>query len=177
MSPVTHLAAGLLGWQLAAEKKNLKLLILFILLANLPDFDFVFYLLLGEEIVGLHQYYTHNVFFVGLTALAFRPFFKTKKERLALLLVAFSHLALDFLTIDGVPPIGFRLFYPFSRQLVNFGIFPNLMKGTWAEVFSWHNLQVICFETVLFLVPLLLVFGREWAGYFKKKSWNDGIME
>ena len=170
MSPVTHSAAGLLGWQMAAEKKNLKTLFLFILLANLPDLDFVFYLLLGEKIVGLHQYFTHNVFFVGLTALAFWPFFKTKKERLVLLLVAFSHLGLDVLTIDGVPPIGFRLFYPCSQQLFNFGIFPNLLKGTWGEVFSWHNLQVVCFETLLSLVPLFLAFRRKWALYFKKRK-------
>jgi hypothetical protein len=168
MSPVTHAAAGLLGWQTAADKKNLKTLAFFILLANLPDLDFVFYLLLGEKVVGLHQYYTHNVFFAGFTALVFWAFFKTKKERLALLLVAFSHLALDFLTIDGVPPIGFRLFFPLSGQLFNFGIFPNLMKGTWAEVYSWHNLQVVCFEAAISLVPLFLVFRGEWVGYLKK---------
>jgi membrane-bound metal-dependent hydrolase YbcI (DUF457 family) len=171
MSPVAHSAVGLLGWQKFSEKKNLKTLLIFILMANLPDIDFAFYLFLGEKALNLHQYFTHNVFIVVIAAIACWPLFKTKSERLGILLVALSHLLLDFLTIDRVAPKGFRLFYPISTQLFNFGIFPNVKKSNWAEVFSFHNLLVIGFEAVLFLVPVFLVYRREFAGYLKEKQW------
>ena len=170
MSPVAHSAIGLLGWQKFSEKKNLKTLLIFILMANLPDIDFAFYLFLGEKALNLHQYFTHNVFIVVIAAIACWPLFKAKSERIGILLVAVSHLLLDFLTIDRVAPKGFRLFYPFSSQVFNFGIFPNLLKDNWAEVFSFHNLLVISFETAFFLLPVFLVYRREFAGYLKEKQ-------
>lgn len=170
MSPVAHSAVGLLGWQKFSEKKNLETLLLFILIANLPDIDFAFYLFLGEKALTLHQYFTHNVFIVAITAIAGWPLLKSRRERIGFFLVAVSHLLLDFLTIDRVAPKGFRLFYPFSSQLFNFGIFPHVVKRNWAEVFSFHNLFVISFETALFLMPVFLVYRREFAGYLKKEE-------
>ena len=173
MSPVAHSAFGLLGWQTLSGKKNLKTLLLFILIANLPDIDFALYLFLGEKALSLHQYFTHNIFFVAITAAACWPLFKSQKERVGIFLVAFSHLLLDFLTIDIAHPKGFRLFYPFSSQLFNWGVFPNLLKDNWAEVFSFYNLLVISLETALFMMPVFLVYRKEFAGYLKaKKLWN-----
>jgi len=43
MSPVAHSVIGLLGWQKFSEIKTLKTLLIFILVANLPDIDFVGY--------------------------------------------------------------------------------------------------------------------------------------
>jgi len=106
-------------------------------------------------------------FHIGLEVL---PLFKSKTERLGILLVAVSHLLLDFLTIDRVAPKGFRLLYPFSSQLFNFGIFPNLAKSNWAEVFSFHNFLVISFETAFFLLPVFLVYRREFTRYLKDKQ-------
>ena len=170
MSPVAHSAVALLGWQRFSEKKNLKTLLIFILIANLPDIDFAFYLFLGEIALNLHQYFTHNVFFAAITAIACWRLFKSKIERFGILLVAFSHLLLDYFTIDLVDPKGFRLFYPFSPQLFNFGIFPNLLKDNWAGVFSFYNLLVISLETALFAVPVFLVYRKEFAGYLKEKQ-------
>jgi membrane-bound metal-dependent hydrolase YbcI (DUF457 family) len=170
MSPVAHSAVALLGWQRFSGKKNLKTLLIFILIANLPDIDFAFYLFLGEKALNLHQYFTHNIFFSAITAFACWPLFKSERERFGLLLVAFSHLLLDFLTIDLVDPKGFRLFYPFSSRLFNFGVFPYLLKDNWAEVFSFYNLLVISLETALFAVPVFLVYRREFAGYLKEKE-------
>jgi hypothetical protein len=173
MSPVAHSAVGLLGWQKFSEKKNLKTLLIFILIANLPDIDFAFYLFLGEKALNLHQYFTHNIFFVVITAIACWPVFKSKTARYGILLVALSHLLLDYFTIDLVDPKGFRLFYPFSSRVFNFGIFPNLLKDNWAEVFSFYNLLVIGLETALFALPVFLVYRKEFAGYLKeKKQWK-----
>ena len=169
MSPVAHSAFGLLGWQKFSETKNLKTLILFILVGNLPDIDFALFLIMGEKGLKMHQFYTHNIFFVFLTALLFCPLFTGKRERRGFLLVAFSHLLLDFVTIDGAAPYGFRLFYPVSLQLFNFGLFPNLWKDNLARVFSLHNLWVLCFETVVFLVPVVLVYRKAFGKFLKQK--------
>jgi membrane-bound metal-dependent hydrolase YbcI (DUF457 family) len=168
MSPVAHSAVGLLGWQKFSEKKNLKTLLVFILIANLPDIDFAFYLFMGDNALNLHQYFTHNVFFVGITAIASWSLFKSKSERFGILLVAFSHLLLDYFTIDLVDPKGVRIFYPFSSRVFNFGIFPNLLKSNWAEVFSFNNLLVISLETALFVVPVFFIYKREFLGYLKE---------
>jgi membrane-bound metal-dependent hydrolase YbcI (DUF457 family) len=170
MSPVGHTAVGLLGWQWFSEKKNLKTLAFFIIIANLPDIDFTLFLFLGKKGLEMHQYFTHNVFFVGLTALLLWPWLKKKRERFGIVIAAFSHLLLDFLTIDAKAPFGFRLFYPFSDQLFNFGILPNLWKENLSDVFSLHNVRVICFEIAFFLVPVLLVYKKTFNGYLNRNE-------
>jgi len=169
MSPVGHTAAGLLGWQLTASKKNARSLVIFLVLANLPDIDFALFFFLGKEGLGFHQYFTHNVFFAGLAGLAAWIWFPGLKERAGLLLTAFSHLLLDYLTIDGAAPYGFRLLFPLSEQLFNFGLLPNLIKANLEEVFSPRNLAVLCFECVVFLLPVLL--------FCRKKMPPGGLSE
>lgn len=142
---------------------------LFILVANLPDIDFALFLFLGEKGLKMHQFFTHNVFFVFVTALLFWPLFKEKRERRGVLLVAFSHLLLDIFTIDGAAPYGFRLFYPLSRQLFNVGILPNMWKDNLSEVFSFHNLWVLCFEIVVFLVPVVLVHRKAFGKFLRQQ--------
>jgi membrane-bound metal-dependent hydrolase YbcI (DUF457 family) len=170
MTPISHSAIGMLNWQWFSEKKNLKTLAVFVLLANLPDIDFALFLLLGKKGLEMHQYYTHNVFFIGLTALLLWPWFKEKKERIGLLLTAYSHLLLDFLTIDARFPLGFKMFYPLSHQFFNFGIFPNLQKDNLVDLFSLHNLWTVCFETLVFLLPVLWVCRKTLSRYLKQNE-------
>ncbi len=168
MTPVGHTALGIFGWQRFSETKNKKTLLLFVLFASLPDIDFSLFFFLGKEGLSYHQLYTHNIFFVLLTSLLFWPLLNTKRERLGFMLVGFSHLALDFLTIDGAAPIGFRLFYPVWDQLFNFGILPNVWKANLKEVFSIHNLLVGAFEVAVLWVPLLLVYRKTWHAQLKR---------
>ncbi len=165
MSPIAHSGIALLGWQKSTtqENKNIKTLLLFLLISNLPDIDFLFFLVIGKRAFTIHQYYTHNVFFVGLAILLFFPFIKQKKERIGFSLIAFSHLLLDLVTIDAAAPYGFRLFYPVSESLFHLGFFPNLHKKNLAEVVSLHNLWVLAFEAAVFLVPVLLYYRKEFA--------------
>jgi membrane-bound metal-dependent hydrolase YbcI (DUF457 family) len=157
MSPVGHAAAGLLGWQLTAPKKNAKSLLFFLVIANLPDIDFALFFFLGKQGFSLHQYFTHNVFFAGLAGLTAWIWFPGLKERAGILLTAYSHLLLDYLTVDGAAPYGFRLFFPLSDHLFNFGLLPNLIKSNLQDVFSVHNLLVLCFETLVFLLPVIVL--------------------
>ena len=170
MSPVGHSSVALLVWQKSLKNKNLKTLLLFLLISNLPDIDFLFSLFIGKKTAAIHQYYTHNIFFVCVTALLFFPILKQTKERIGFFLVAFSHLLLDLLVIDTVPPIGFRLFYPLSNQVFNFGIFPNMERGNLAVVFALHNLWVLVLEAAVFLVPVLIYYRKAFGSYIKQKE-------
>ncbi len=172
MSPIVHTSVALLGWQKTAENKNIKTLFLFMLISNLPDIDFLFSLISGKKTFGLHQLYTHNVFFVCFTVLLFFPILKQKKERTGFSLVAFSHLLLDLIGIDMVPPIGFRLFYPLSDRLFNFGVFPSLERDI-TNIFSLHNLWVLTLEIVIFLVPVLIYYRKEFRSYLKQKEFRE----
>jgi len=169
MTPIAHSSAGFLGWEIFSENKNPRTLIIFILMANIPDIDFFFYFLLGKDIVGPHQYYTHNIFFVVLAAVIFWPLINSGKERAGVLLVAFSHLILDLFTIDTADPIGFRLFYPLSRQLFNLGLFPNILKSNWAEIFSFNNIKTFCLEIVIFVFPVYLLHKKKFKISLKKE--------
>ena len=168
MSPVAHTALGIFGWRLFADSRNRKTLTLFIIIASLPDIDFALFFLYGKAGPGMHQLYTHNVFFVFITALFFSPLFKTGKERFGFFLVAFSHLGLDFLTIDGAAPFGFRMFYPLWEKHFNLGILPNLWKANLGDVFSIHNVLVVGFEILLFWVPLMLIYK-----WYNKLNWEN----
>jgi membrane-bound metal-dependent hydrolase YbcI (DUF457 family) len=77
-------------------------------------------------------------------------------------LVGFSHLLLDFITIDGVPPVGIRLFYPLNDSFFNGGFFPNLLRGSLDRVFSYHNVITLSVEIGVFVLPLLLLYRTEW---------------
>ncbi|MCP4153596.1 MAG: metal-dependent hydrolase [bacterium] len=183
MSPIAHTCAALLGWQKTAEKKNTRSLIIFILIANLPDIDYLFFMFLGKPAFSMHQFYTHNIFFVCLAVVLLAPFLQTparlvvrglsaaqKRQYTGFFLVGLSHLLLDFLTIDGAAPVGFRLFFPVSGSLFNLGVFPNLIKNNLMEIFSLYNLAVLLLEVAVFIFPLFLVYRKELAGLTKAKG-------
>lgn len=184
MSPVAHSAAGLLGWQLTAGKKNWKTLAVFVLLANLPDLDHALLFFMGKRGLELHQYFTHNIFFVTLTAIACWPLLNRMggeglgvkgkwRQRIGILMVSYSHLFLDLITIDHMPPIGFRPFYPLSSRFFNFGFFPNLHKGSLAEAVSLNNILVMSLEAVVILLPILWIYRKSFFAYIRQpESWK-----
>ncbi len=161
MTPVAHTGIALLGWQLSAQEKNIKTLSFFVVLASLPDIDFLFF---------PHQSYTHNIFFVTLTALVLFPLFKRKRTRIGLLLVSLSHLVLDLLVIDRVAPIGIPLLFPLSGKFFNLGFFPNLQRGAMADLFSIHNAWTLVLENLVFLMPVLILCRKEFLPYLKGKD-------
>lgn len=145
---------------------------MFIIIASLPDIDFGLFFFLGREGFSYHQYYTHNVFFVLVTSLLFWSFLKDKGERWGLLLVGYSHLALDFFTIDGAAPYGFPAFFPLWEHRFNFGVLPNIWKANLAEVFSLHNVYVAGFEILVFWVPMLYIYRKSFAAYLKQDEFR-----
>jgi membrane-bound metal-dependent hydrolase YbcI (DUF457 family) len=170
LTPIVHSAVGLLGWQIAANKRNIKTLFLFVLISNIPDIDFLIFMFVKKEGTQIHQWLTHNIFFIALFSILMFFFFKARRERITLLLVAFSHLILDMIVIDPVPPIGFRVFFPVWDRLFNFGLFPNFLRGDKGDIFSWHNLMTISLEVLCFVVPILIIFGRKFKIQLTRKE-------
>jgi membrane-bound metal-dependent hydrolase YbcI (DUF457 family) len=170
VTPIVHSAVGLVGWHKAVSQKNIKTLFLFILISNIPDIDFFLFIFFSKQELQLHQSYTHNIFFISFFTLFLFLLFRTNKERIGLFLVSFSHLILDLVIIDPVSPVGFRLFFPLSDKLVNFGFFPNFLRGSFGELFSWHNMVTISLETTFFVIPILVISGREIKYRFSQKE-------
>lgn len=171
MTPVVHTSAGILGWHLS-EKIKLRYLFLFILVSNLPDTDFIPLLIFGKA-APAHQLYTHNIFFSIAGALIFFPLIKETRARVALMLTSISHLIFDLCVIDSWGDVGFRLFWPVTEKLYNFGFFFCLKRGTMSDVFSLHNLITVSAETVLITLPILIISRNS----MKTLALNHGIIK
>jgi hypothetical protein len=179
MSPIAHSGIALLGWELASRRKNVFSLALFLAAANLPDVDFLLRIVLGRGRMPLHQYYTHNLAFVLLGAGLMSLLLPAGRDRWGLVLVALSHLVLDVIVIDTVRPVGIRAFYPFSTALYNFGFFPFLQRGSLKAMASWRNLEVMALEAGLFVLPVLVVFGKALARRIRARafwSWRGNAI-
>ncbi|MBM3293338.1 MAG: metal-dependent hydrolase [Candidatus Aminicenantes bacterium] len=170
MSPVAHSALGLLGWELGASRKTWPSLALFVLAANLADLDFLFAFLFGRRPLFVHQAYTHNIFFVlaasGLLALALSK----GRGRRALVLTGLSHLAADIFVVDAIPPVGFRLFFPFSEALFNVPLFPYLVRPPYGPVFSPRNIAVLGLEAAVFVLPVLAFCSGRLKGRLSRRA-------
>jgi len=170
MTPIAHSGVALLGWELASSRKNYRTLVLFILVGNFPDVDFLLYLFFGRNRFGVHQYFTHNLFFVLVGAALFSLLIPAGRDRAGLILVGLSHLALDIVVIDPIHPIGIRLLYPFSGQVYNFGVFPYLSRGSLTRMLTLRNGLVMILEALIFLVPVLIIWGKKFSGYLARRS-------
>jgi hypothetical protein len=169
MSPVAHAGLGLLGWQLFDRKKTAGTLVLFVLVANWPDVDFLLHALFKRQTAFLHQYYTHNVLFVFVFALLFSLFLRDGRSRLGIYLTGFSHLLSDLIVIDTSPPIGIRLFFPFSNDCFNLPWFPYLRRWPSTALFSVENGVVLLLEFVVFVLPIVYFFRKP-----LRRRWNSG---
>jgi membrane-bound metal-dependent hydrolase YbcI (DUF457 family) len=161
VSPIAHSGIGLLGWQLTASRKNFKTLFLFLFVANLPDIDFLLYLLFRTRRWHIHQYFTHNIFFVMIAAALLSLFLKAGKDRVGLILVGVFHLVQDIFVLDRGWPKGIRLFYPLSSKFFNVGFFPNLQRGSLWHMLSLRNISVLALETLVFIVPIIVIFWKK----------------
>ena len=160
MSPIAHGGVALFAWQTAATRKNWKTLLLFGFVGNMPDIDFALNLIMGHNRLSLHQYFTHNLLFILVTASLLSLFLPPGRDRWGLILLGLSHLVLDIIVIDPARPIGIRPFFPFSNALYNFGFFPYLERWRLRTMISWHNGGVLLLEAAVFLFPVLIVYGK-----------------
>jgi hypothetical protein len=172
VSPLGHAGIGLLGWQIMDRKKTAGSLGLFLFAANWPDIDFVFSGIFGNRGIFRHQLFTHNVFFVLAGCALLALLLPRGVGRWGLILTGLSHLPLDFIVVDTVPPIGIRPFWPVSDALYNIGLFPNLERGPWRVIFSPRNFLVLGLEFLIFVLPVIILFRRSLAERFRNAAFK-----
>jgi hypothetical protein len=170
MSPIAHSGVALLGWELSSTRKTVKSFLVFFAIANIPDIDFFLFLVFGRSRLSLHQYVTHNLFFVIIVAGLFSLLLPAARDRWGLILVGLSHLVLDIIVIDPARPIGIRLFFPLSKKIFNFGFFPHLERAGISNWFSGKNLLVMALEAAVFVAPVLVLFGRDLVRTVKSRA-------
>ncbi len=181
-SPVAHSIIGLstvLGWlipagqtprSLLAAAWNYRLALLgAVLLANMPDIDYLIGIPLGNLNVG-HHLHVHSIGWVFLVAIAAWIILRRRYPGSALglfvllILLIGGHLLADVLTADCSYPRGMMLFWPFSDSFFywpDVTVFPNLSKDSFANLFSLHNFRAVLFEALVTLPLLVLVLLRK----------------
>jgi inner membrane protein len=174
-TPVGHSLAGVAAFILGISKRYkgqfITLFLLVWLAAVLPDIDY-YPLLWGDlKLANLnHQYFTHSIFFSVLSAILLSIVGKwLLKDTRAIglfplmLIAALSHQLMDYLTYDGRYPIGIPLLWPLDIRFNSpVSVFEGVAKGSFADIFSLHNLFVLLREALIgiFLIGLAGLYLR-----------------
>lgn len=182
-SPIGHTLSGLILYRVLNRKSptgspgtgfDWKWMLFFLVLANLPDLDFIVLTEHGFRYNDLyHHGPTHSVGFAafcGLVSLAVIGLRRGFSLGLKAFGVAFAaviiHVVLDYFGIDtySANGIGVPLLFPFRSDyyIFPYAFFPVPDRSA---VFSLHNaatgvFEVLFFGLVLFAVDAL--FGRSW---------------
>ncbi len=174
-SPVGHSLAGyvIAAWRDKSLKpRSLLLLGLYVFLANAPDLDFIPGILRGTPNM-YHHGISHSIGFGLMFALVAGALISLRggkrfgREFLFMFALYGSHLVLDLLSMDGRPPFGIPILWPFSDHYFMIPLLPPVMHSVLddatigqflADVFSKHNLYVIGLEMML-TVPFLVVLS------------------
>ena len=172
-SPVGHALAGVCGFMVVQKHlvphRQKWLLFGAVVLASLPDFDFLPGLLLGDP-RSFHHQGTHSLAAVAIVSLVAGGV--ARRWKLNGTAWGFwagglylSHLVLDFLVNDPSPPFGVQLLWPFSESyfispitlFARFDYFDPAV-GMLTPLLSFHNLGAMLQEIAL-MAPFL---GLAW---------------
>ena len=150
-------------------KSHMMLILFVIVIANLPDIDYVPGVLTGD-INAYHHGYTHTLGWVFVVScglwLCRRAWVDTAGWTLFALVLAVmtSHLLADIVTADGSFPYGIMIFWPISDTyfISPLTVFWKLMKEEWADVFQFYNLIAVAVEAVwgALIIGLVLAYKR-----------------
>ena len=168
--PVGHALAGIglqRAWPGLFFRKGWHDALFCVLLANLPDADFLPGLLLGRPNLYHHGAF-HSLGAALAVALLAAGMFRLLKRRAvperrrpwplaaAAFLLLSSHLLLDYFTIDHVPPFGLPLLWPVSGRyfIASRPVFLDVTRSAAAgdffiSILSRHNLAAALREAVL----------------------------
>lgn len=180
--PIAHCAAGAAAYAafsprpvFASDKANWLVFCSCLILAVLPDLDFLPGFLTGQP-NRYHQGFTHSLaFMLGCSVVFFfllnawrkkhRPGFSAASLFLCLLAAGLSHPLLDYLTLDTSTPQGIPLFWPFSGEHFTSSqpLFLNVERADlpglafFTSLLSMHNLRGAGREVLFGLSLVLLV--------------------
>ena len=173
-SPIGHSLAGYLIHTISNRTfspGNYRSLLIFIIIANLPDLDFLPGILIGEP-NRYHHGISHSLGAAVIFSICCA--FLLQINRHATALKAFgvylglyaSHLALDLLSLDSRPPHGIPIFWPVTSEYYILPVLPPVKHSHLddatigqflSDAFSFHNMYVILLECAL-SVGFLLIF-------------------
>ncbi len=176
-SPIGHSLAGCAIYAGTNDSNiiNWKTLFLYILVANLPDFDFIPGFLLGTP-NSFHRGVSHSLGFALIFGTALGLFVArnttTKRFFKKILILSglyFSHIFLDFFSVDTSIPIGEKVFWPISNEYFSapFQFFLDIKRSISsnyefiATLFSFHNFLAILIEVAVLIPVLALVSFRK----------------
>jgi len=165
-SPIGHAIAGYAVHEFGrspAERLDPTFLVLTLLMAVAPDFDFLPGILQGQPAL-YHQGITHSLGFAAAVSLAAALLYSREKGRVLfawrILFLSYStHMLIDLFGPDKRPPIGVPLFWPFSDatylspvQLlmgISHAKSTSVKTGEWlATIFQWRNAAAIGLECI-----------------------------
>jgi len=164
-SPVGHTLAALIGYVATVDIQDSKpeygKLAIYVLAANLADFDFLPGIFLGDP-GRFHHGITHSIgaaVIFGVIVWIIQRLRGQHSARMAVVLTALygSHLLIDWMTADYRPPYGFPMLWPFSIEKYHFSvsIFINIERY---QLFTLptilHNLYAMLIEIGI-LTPIL----------------------
>jgi len=180
-SPVGHSLAGLCGFILARQRlgpiRESWLSLGSIFIANMPDLDFLPGLILGDPRFfhhkGLHSFMAAAA--IGLLTIVLSGRWNLSRIRWSIWAAGLyvSHVLLDTLAHDPIPPFGVQLFWPFSESYFTSSItpfarfdyfYPDL--GIMGALLSTHNIIAVLQEITL----MALLVGLVW--YFRSRRWR-----
>jgi inner membrane protein len=180
-SPVGHGLAGVaLSWRRSRSLRFNPAVWLPSLwvLSVLPDLDFLPGLLIGHPNV-YHHGWTHSIVFCAAAAALITAILALAGKPNVLMtggvcfIVLLSHLALDCLSMDRLPPRGLQVFWPFSDRYVfsPVAIFLDVNKGLDNGTFllrlaTFHNVKTVLVEMVLLGPPA----AWAWFGNRRRKG-------
>lgn len=187
--PIGH---SLMGYALAEttsvgrDGSRWKMLLLFVIVSNLPDFDFLFGFFLNDPNRFHRHFISHSIGTSVLVGVACGLYFRFVQGKrftvycLTFAAVCFSHVALDTFSVDHTYPFGVPMFWPFSDTyfMSPVPLFMSVQKGGDSlsfirTLFVEHNLLAALWEFIIF-VPVLLIL-KAWksrkgvVGYLHQK--------
>ncbi len=177
--PIAHAAAGYLvhraGRRFSGEAGGWRRAVLCMFIGNLPDMDFLVGFVIGFPGL-LHRGISHTIvgavaFGVVAGAIA-RWWWREPFVAAACVFGAayFSHLALDFVTIDTRPPPGVQFLWPFSSGyfISPVTVFSEIYidgqtrAGFLRTVFAWPTFVVLVREVVIAALAIGAWQAVEW---------------
>jgi len=170
-TPIGHsIMGGILYRGIRQEKKRWGRLLLYLVVANLADFDFIPGIVLGKPNF-FHHGPTHSLGAALLVGLFFGLLLLVvKKENFWLNFFVFSgiyffHIVLDYFAVDTTPPYGIPLFWPLVNDyfISPIQIFSDISRGStnttfFSGLFLKHNWFSVIKE-ILILTPILALIA------------------
>jgi inner membrane protein len=170
-SPVGHEIAGLLIFDLlrnlADVGRRVKTLSLCLLVAILPDFDFIPGIIEGEP-NKYHHGSSHSIF-IGLTITLILTLMFYFRDKFWIYMTLFfsiylSHLVLDLFSLDQSYPYGLKLLWPFSTEyfISPQSVFADIRRVNSntefvpSLIFNSHNLMAVLREVVILTPPVIV---------------------